>query len=289
MASNVDWLRYFPGRKPEQWSPVTGCRADFPCWERCWARAMSKRFWRGWGLDEGEPFKPTWHEDWLDRPERWRSPRVVFCCGLGDLFAEGVEDWMIEQVWHTICVCPQHLFVLLTKRPERMLRWFQVNKPCQWFPTCHTGWPANVIVGVSASTQADLDARLPVLLEVPAARRMVSLEPLLEEVRLTGHVAPGSLGMRERSYLCSSSRCEEFSICYGKHRSECGYSGLDWVVAGGESGQGARRDEAGWYRVLRDECRAAGVPFFLKQMCVDRKLVHVPELDGVRHVGVAEV
>ena len=271
MASQVDWLKYFPGRKPEQWSPVTGCRPDFPCWGRCWARAMATRFWKGWGLDEKEPFKPTWHEDWLEKPERWRTPRVVFCCGLGDLFAEGVEDWMIEQVWYTICVCPQHLFILLTKRPERMLRWSQVNKPCRWFPTYHEGWPENVIVGVSASTQADLDARLPVLLEVPAVRRMVSLEPLLEGVSFHWVGAYEQAGWKPPVNHLDGLR------------------GLDWVVAGGESGPGARRDDADWYRVLRDECAGAGVPFFLKQMWVDGKLAHVPEIDGVRYVAVPGV
>jgi protein gp37 len=106
------------------------------------------------------------------------------------------------------------------------------------------GWP-NVWLGVTAETQHWADERIPILLQTPAARRFVSCEPLLGEVILARVL-----------------------------------DGIDWVIAGCESGYGRRQSEVNCFRLLRDECLVWGVPFFLKQMDVGGRLVKMPELDG---------
>jgi protein gp37 len=88
-------------------------------------------------------------------------------------------------------------------------------------------WPANVWMGVSVENQR-FTTRIDELRRVPAAVRFLSCEPLLGPLRLN-------------------------------------LEGIDWVIVGGESGPGARPMRADWARDVRDQCRAAGVPFFFKQ------------------------
>jgi protein gp37 len=123
-------------------------------------------------------------------------------------------------------------------------------------------WPlSNLWLGVTAENQEQADARIPHLLATPAAVRFVSVEPMLSAVDLRAHLTPAYVGgMGGVSFHTEP--------------------GLDWTVCGGESGPGARPMELQWARDLRDQCMSAGVPFFLKQMAVDGKLVHMPELDG---------
>ena len=235
------------------------------------------------------------NEDWLDQPLRWRRPRRVFVCAHGDLFHESVPDEWIDRVFAVMALAPQHTFQVLTKRPERMqaylaahdagLRWREclpesarghIGQAISW--TC-SGLP-NVWLGTSVEDQATADARIPHLLATPAAVRFVSAEPLLGSLDLRGWV-PGDDGCQ----LCDDGdgldppRCQRRDIpreeqCpenwevfwndrpgYGDERRH-----LDWVIVGGESGPGARPMHPDWARSLRDQCQAAGVPFFFKQM-----------------------
>ena len=111
--------------------------------------------------------------------------------------------------------------------------------------------------------QKAADRRIPVLMQIPAARRFVSLEPMLVPVEL------------DRKYYIkrwnSQVQVSEMSWML---------QDLDWVIAGCETGPGARPMEINWVRSVRDQCQAAGVPFFLKQMEVDGKVVKMPALDG---------
>lgn len=119
----------------------------------------------------------------------------------------------------------------------------------------------NVWLGVTVENQKRADERIPLLLQCPAAVRFVSYEPALEAVdfsnwtggylegRLSGYDEAGRYmeGPLERQYIPAPHQ-------------------LDWIIAGGETGPGARPDNADWYRSVRDQCKAAGVPFFMKQM-----------------------
>jgi len=181
----------------------------------------------------------------LEEPLCWRRPRRIFVCDMGDLFHESVPDEFLASVFRVMSRARHHTFQVLTKRAARMKQFVSSVKQWQGFHT-HNGeppegygghgqilgsqWPLpNVWLGVSVENQHFADERIPLLSETPAAVRFLSCEPLL-----------GSLNLQW-------------------------FSGIHWVIAGGESGAGARPMHPDWARGLRDQCRAARVPFFFKQ------------------------
>ncbi len=221
---------------------------------------------------------------------RWRRPRRIFVCSMTDLFADFVPDWMIDRVFAAMALAPHHTFMLLTKRPERMRAYLSSRKTfdrvvmemlvlhqqtgcptvkdrCEqaglpWTkPTSgHDWWPLrNVWLGVTAEDQTRADERIPVLLETPAAKRFVSVEPMLGAVHL-GYIGWPNGGNLKRTGL---------SALTGGRWIDGEYAGrvpkLNWVICGGESGPGARPMHPDWVRSLRDQCAAAGVPFLFKQ------------------------
>jgi protein gp37 len=111
----------------------------------------------------------------------------------------------------------------------------------------------NVWLGVTVEDQQRADERIPLLLQVPAAVRFLSVEPMLGPVDISSHLA---------------------NVCQGVHwgrlrpgtKDPAWPSAISWVICGGESGHGARPMHPDWARSLRDQCQAAGVPFFMKQM-----------------------
>jgi len=217
-------------RLEESWNPVTGCTPVSEGCANCHARRMAQRLRGRRGYPQDEPFRVTLHEDRLDMPLRWRKPRLVFVCSMGDLFHEQVPDTYILQVWNRFLGAPQHTYLVLTKRPERMRKWLRKRPPLP-----------NVWLGVSAENQRWFDARVSVLSYITAAVRFVSLEPLL---------GPVMLGRWHQN---------------GPHRWHRRRPHLGWVIAGSETGPGARPAHLEWFRSIRDECAAYGVPFFLKQ------------------------
>jgi protein gp37 len=227
----------------------------------------------------------------LEIPLHWRKPRSIFVCSMSDLFHEALPDEAIDRVFATIALCPQHTFMVLTKRPERMARWFKELTSERmvdgiWAaPTARGysgGWPLpNVWLGVSVENQAAADERIPHLLRTPAVVRFVSVEPMLGPEDLQEWLDPlgqdscNHCGDGERHYLNADERRELEYTQYGDARCpECGgmrdttgYDpGIDWVICGAETGPGARPMDLEWVRSLRDQCQATGVPFFLKQL-----------------------
>jgi protein gp37 len=182
-------------------------------------------------------FDPTFHPDRLDRPLHWRRPRRIFVNSMSDLFHEAFDDEQIRKVISRAWFAPQHTYIVLTKRPERMHRLL----PKIIADTYGAPLP-NLWLGVTAENQQRADERIPILLDTPAAVRFVCCEPLLGPVDLDRIMLRGEDGV----YLDP--------IC-----------GLDWVILGGETGHGARRMEARWAVDIRKQCRAAGVPFYFKQ------------------------
>ncbi len=241
-------------------------------------------------------------EDQLDQPLRWRRPRRIFVNSTSDLFHESVPDDWIDRIFAVMALCPQHTFQVLTKRPEWMRQYMRdarervmdivCDRACDedWpvllvFPPNHippdsmsgrrvdiTAWPLpNVWLGTSAEDQATADARIPDLLATPAAVRFLSAEPLLGPLDLErawhgdsalegecwGECAWCDLGYPPM-HNCQKGRQSSAALSKGR-------DGLDWVITGGESGPGARPMHPDWARSLRDQCVAAGVPFFFKQ------------------------
>jgi protein gp37 len=286
------------------WNPVRGCSIVSKGCTNCYAMKVAHRFSGPWKAYEGLTMMsnggPVWNgkirlvPELLDQPLRWKRPRRIFVNSMSDLFHENVPDDFIDKVFAVMALCPQHTFQVLTKRPDRMKEWFeerwqgtpaqriefdglppldipaggetgresQVEGACEEFlqafgladpgkehlwtaeGSCKAmrwAWPLpNVWLGVSVEDQKTADQRIPVLLKVPAAIRWISAEPLLApiDIRISAFNGSGSFNAIED---------------------------IDWVVAGGESGPGARPMHPDWVRSLRDQCDAAGVKFFFKQ------------------------
>ncbi len=169
------------GRSPIEWTevtwnPTTGCDRTSPGCDNCYALALAKRL-RAMGQakyqKDGHPrtsgpgFALTLHEDALDAPYRWRSPRLIFVNSMSDLFHPDVPLGFIQRVFRVMAETPQHTYQVLTKRSKRLAAWAD-----------QLDWPPNVWMGVSVETER-YAFRLEHLRSVGSAVRFVSAEPLL--------------------------------------------------------------------------------------------------------------
>lgn len=170
--SKIEWLA-IPGTKPESWNPMTGCKPISPGCQNCYAQRLAHRLKRMGQPKYRDAFEPTFHPAELERPCRWRKPRTVFVCSMSDLFHDAFTDGQVDAVLSAVCALStrDHTFILLTKRPERMVEL--------------TRWelPPRVWVGVTVEHPDQL-WRLDHLRQVPAAVRYVSIEPLLGDARI---------------------------------------------------------------------------------------------------------
>lgn len=246
------------------WNPVTGCTKVSAGCKNCYAKTLhDKRYEHNRGLDhhafahaDTNPnpfaFPPQYDKpfetiqlmhDRLTQPLRWRKPKRVFVNSVSDLFHEHVPDAFLDQLFAVMALTPHITYQVLTKRPERMRAFMEVTaaggrgvwtaaqaikmpggrvKPSP-------GWPLpNVLLGVSIENEG-VAWRAEQLRHTPAARRFLSLEPLLGPLQLD-------------------------------------LEGIDWVIVGGESGAGARPVDVSWIRSIVQQCQAAGVAVFVKQL-----------------------
>lgn len=224
----------------------------------------------------------------LTEPLRRQKPQTYFVNSMSDLFHEDVLDEWVMKVFVVMAATPWHTYQVLTKRADRMRKWLSPGErgghlnamvranalrsdlfggPLVERIVTGTGsitWPLpNVWLGVSAERQQEADARVPDLLATPAAVRFVSAEPLLGPIDFT-NIKP-----RERY---------EIDALRG-HDADTGTAcaALDWIIVGGESGAGARPMHPDWALALRDQCAAAGVPFFFKQWGEWAPISDIPE------------
>lgn len=246
------------------WNPVTGCSVVSAGCKHCYAMRLAGTRLRHHpsraGLTRDTSAGPVWtgevrlNEQWLDQPLRWRKPRRIFVCAHGDLFHESVPDAWIDRVFSVMALAARHTFQVLTKRPKRMLAWVRSERSLhtilQHWKNDGAGqntWPLpNVWLGTSVEDQATADERIPPLLITPAAVRFISAEPLLGPINLQALRHGGA-------WIDSTSGIWPV------------WHPLDWIIAGGESGPGARPAHPDWFRSLRDQCQRADVPFFFKQ------------------------
>ena len=261
------------------WNPIRGCSPVSPGCKNCYAAAVAKRF-----SGTGQPYeglvrinaKGERTDDWNGRirfveehlfdPMHWKRPRRIFVNSMSDLFHENLEDSIIDRIFAVMALSPQHIFQILTKRPKRMLAYFEglqkiadqwlkklteqePNKKHSFTPSDvlnlrwmhwrinqgpafpYGPWPLpNVWLGVSAENQETANQRLPFLAKTPARVRFVSYEPALGPLDLTRWIEQ-----------------------------------VDLVICGGESGPHARRMDLEWARSMRDQCEKAKIAFFFKQ------------------------
>lgn len=278
MATKILWC-------DDTWNPVTGCSKVSTGCKNCYAERLSLQ--KGWSEKEWHPANAeenvTLHPDRLDQPLRWRKPKKIFLCSMGDLFHELVPDDFIDRVFAVMALSRRHTFQVLTKRPARMADYLLSRR---WAPDArgpyYIGGPLadaieelsvsrgiprpllspspldNVWLGTSVENQAAAEARLFDLLRCPAAVLFASLEPLVAPVDLTAVRAPAGrlLDALAGSLLDPPPPPTAVKPSLGR---------LDWVIVGGESGPDHRPMPHAWARTIRDQCVTAGVPFFFKQ------------------------
>lgn len=248
---------------------LAGCTKISPACQHCYAETMTARL-------ATMPHAPARYREDVVKGRRWtgrvtydsdalraafdglcdaKSPRRVFCNSMSDTFHADAPPkslrHLADRIMHheklrhangltdrPLMRCDGHVIMLLTKRPDRLLAWQREHFP--------DGLPSWVWVGCTVEDQRRADGRIPVLLKVAAKVRFLSCEPLLGPVQLGVMVG---------------ERCSFYDYGLGERAGS-----IAWVIVGGESGPGARPMHPEWARSLRDQCVAAGVPFFMKQM-----------------------
>jgi len=257
--SSIEWT-------DATWNPVRGCRKVSPGCKNCYAETFAER-WRG---IPGHPYEQGFDlrivEDKLTDPLHWKKPRRVFVNSMSDLFHEGVPFDYIDRVFAVMALTPQHTYQVLTKRAERMAEYLnrfgvglklggairdivgrtklsvhftgRTEEVMDSWDT-NSGVLPNVWLGTSVENQEYADKRIPHLLRCPAAVRFLSVEPLLGPVDICSRLNGVLSDTPER---------------------------LHWIIVGGESGPGARPCNVQWIRDIVQQCKAAGVPCFVKQL-----------------------
>ena len=248
----------------ETWNPIIGCnKVSLGC-DNCYAEKMAYRLMHmPYGADyqfvlsdngksDPEKYKnlPKWNgethfqKSQLDNPLKWKKPRMIFVVSMGDLFHESIPFEWIDKVFEVIFQTPQHTYQILTKRPERMKKYFEHQNELLKDLGGYSP-PPFIWLGVTAENQEQANKRIPILLEIPAAIRFVSIEPMLSKIDIQKYLTPGADGLPEE--------VERY------------HDWIDWVICGGESGSKARPMHPDWTRSLRDQCKKIGTPFFFKQ------------------------
>lgn len=305
--SSIEWT-------DATWNPTVGCSIVSPGCTNCYAMKVANGLERRFdspkyrGLTNVVNGNAVWtgevrlDEAALLQPLKWKKARKIFVNSMSDLFHESLSDADIDRVFAVMALCPQHTFQVLTKRAERMRAYFaddaththiatiaMQNVPVGrditdvglvWAPhqmpnNYFQRWPLrNVWLGVSCERQQEANERIPLLEKTPAAMKFLSLEPLLGPVDLTrcGSHYTGSGPL----HLWRGGDSRQWRKQFMHPAPE-----VQWVIVGGESGSRARPMHPQWARDVRDQCAAAGVPFFFKQWGE-----HAPRWPGDRSDGM---
>lgn len=272
MASNsaIEWT-------DATWNPWHGCHKVSQGCKNCYMFRDKARY----GQDPNVVVRSK--TKFYD-PLKWKEPRTIFTCSWSDFFIEEADPWR-DEAFAIMALTPQHTYQVLTKRPDRMLEYFKdgpwpwirlvdidddatgeqiraANFVYQWAHRHEGEGPlSNVWLGVSVEDQKTANERIPLLIQTPAAKRWLSIEPLLGPLNLAAMpVAEG---------VWWNALTGRYQIDDGREVVDKGLpvrdNPLEWAVAGGESGPDARPMHPDWVRQVRDDCIAAGVPFFFKQ------------------------
>lgn len=299
------------------WNPVTGCTKVSAGCKNCYAERQFHRPYPGRDFTDVRT-----HLDRLLWPLKWRGSKQakaegrssrIFVNSMSDLFHESVPAHFIDQCFAVMALAGNHVFQVLTKRPERMTNYFDLSHVAH-LPlasicaeariariaesiatmrrekTTGANWDlfleqpySNVWLGVSVEDQKTADERIPLLLQTPAAVRFVSYEPALGPVNFWKWLGrpkyPDARPQMQDEYAA------KWKLLYPR---------IDWIIAGGESGANARPSHPNWFRSIRNECQARGLPFFFKQwgewvsvseVAGDGPHFHFPDDSTVRRVG----
>lgn len=241
-------------------NPWTGCTKVSAACDHCYAEGWAKRSGHvEWGPHGSRRRTKTW-----GNPVKWNAQAAavgrrfkVFCASLADVFDNhgSITSGWHGDLWHLIDRTPNLDWLLLTKRPQNIAKMLPETYGA---PAWGDGWP-NVWLGTTAENQEEAARRIPHLLAVPARVHFLSCEPLLGDVDLTEW-------LHDSDCWLVTDPSQATCTCSEPHEQR-----IDWIIAGGESGPGARLMDAYWARSLRDQCIEANAAFFMKQMGGVRK------------------
>ena len=240
------------------WSPVRGCSPAGVGCAHCFAAALASRFNSGpfAGLASGGRWTgtPRFVPEQLEVPRQWKRPRRILTPTMGDVFHPAITTDQIVSIFEVMAACERHTFLSLTKRPERMEP-VLYGAAGNWYFGGGDYLPS-VWLGTSVSTQADVDRAVLALLSTGIGwHYWLSVEPLLERVDIEWALS--------KRGSCNGPTDEADPDC---ERCRHGDNTISFVVVGGESGPHARPCEVAWIRDVVRQCRAAGVPVWVKQL-----------------------
>jgi protein gp37 len=272
--SSIEWTE-------ATWNPTVGCTRVSPGCQHCYAEVMAWRhvlMCKALGrpckydgtVELGPDGRPRWtgfvrlDPDSLEIPLHWKRPRTIFVDSMSDIGHKGLTDHEIARCFSVMARASWHTFQVLTKRPGRFAHFFKTQDPPLGF-----AWPLpNVWIGTSVEDQQRADERIPALLQIPAAIRFLSVEPLLGPVRLdlcSPHILDGDES--NPGYLNAFTGMEHHPRTVMVAPSTDGtVDGVQWVIVGGESGHSARTCDVEWVGAIVAQCAAASVPCFVKQL-----------------------
>lgn len=238
-TTKIEWARNNDGTPGATFNPWVGCTKVGPGCDHCYAESWAKRSGQAvWGPHARR--RRTSEQNWK-KPLKWNREAIargirirVFCASLADVFDNAADPAWRGDLWAMIRATPNLDWIIVTKRAGNIAKML----PDDW----GDGYP-NVWLLITICTQEEADRDIGKFVRIPAVVHGLSVEPMLGPVDFAGmwieHPNPGMhINMLER---------------------------LDWVIAGGESGPGARPMHPAWPRTLRDQCQATGVAFFFKQ------------------------
>lgn len=252
-----------------QWTDATfnpwwGCTKVSPGCDNCYAENLAHRFGTEWGAGKTRRTfgDKHWREPlaWNAKAERDGRRIKVFCASMADVFDNDAPEGERERLFALIEATPWIDWQLLTKRIGNVRHMI----PDRW----SVRLPQNVWLGATIVNQAEADRDIVKLLSIKVGVRFLSIEPMLgpiDLVRVYGEPHSKPFIVIDNKTPQGYVRC--VSHAPGYCMSDCSgrLAALSWIICGGESGKKARPMQGAWARSLRDQCAAAGVPFFFKQ------------------------
>jgi len=290
----------------KSWNPIVGCPLPLvsPGCKFCWARDLHnmrhKAFLAGKKLSAmyAKPFEEIqFFPERLEQPLHWKKPQTIFVGSQTDLFHPDVKTEWQDRIFEIALKCPQHKFLFLTKRPKEVVAYYDYfQEICENCAEPNLLWNMpNAYLGLTICNQPEADKLIPIFLQIPAAHRGLSIEPMLGEINL-GNIRQNkenpkcnNLGWQGKDggypYLnCLTGR--QYSVLVGEDTN----NKIDWVVVGCESGPHARLCPLANIERIVDQCDAAGVRVYVKQVQLYRRAkktdINVEGKDDNRFVTV---
>ena len=269
-------------------NPFTGCSKASPGCDNCYAVKMAWRLSHNPNPDISDKYRGTVEKK--DGKIRWtgqinqdlqcmeqlfkgKKGKTIFVGSMGDIAHPNVNFDLFTRIMdrcysvnnHRIHNSGNkkeaHTFLFLTKRPDRFAGLWEMYFKSQMLKDDWDDWPSLPLhdpvystfhIGITAENKEQANRRIPILLQIPASKRFVSIEPMLSEISLRWLAAWDGMATKPRDLGQSTNHFD-------------GLKQIDLIICGGESGTSSRPIHPKWLRMLRDQCQSACVPFFFKQ------------------------